>query len=58
MTLITRAGILSWVELQMSTTKDTSVLRALRFAIEKSTEVAEVDGWRTRSREKVSLGAQ
>jgi hypothetical protein len=49
MTLVTRAGILSWIEIQMSSsTKETDVLQTLKSAIENSTDQAEVSAWKTR----------
>jgi nucleolar pre-ribosomal-associated protein 1 len=51
MTLITRAGILSWIDIQIAITKgqDTGVLPALKSAIEGSIDRMEVEAWKTRS---------
>ena len=50
MTLITRAGVLSWLDVQVSSsTKDTGVLHALKSAIEGASDSAEVESWKTRS---------
>jgi hypothetical protein len=53
MTLITRAGILSWIEIQMSSNaRDTTVLQALKTAIENSSDSVEVEAWKLRSSQK------
>lgn len=53
MTLITRAGILSWIEIQMSSSaRDIAVLQALKTAIENSSDFAEVEAWKLRSSQK------
>jgi hypothetical protein len=50
MTLITRAGMLSWIEIHMSASgRDTFVLQALKSAIEGSSDPVEVEAWKTRS---------
>jgi nucleolar pre-ribosomal-associated protein 1 len=51
MTLITRAGILSWIDIQIAVAKgqDTSALPALKSAIERSVDRMEVEAWKTRS---------
>jgi len=51
MTLITRAGILSWIDIQIAVTKgqDTGILLALKSAIEHSVDRMEVEAWKTRS---------
>ena len=50
MTLITRAGILSWIDIQvLSDTKYTRVLQALKSALEGSSDPMEVEAWKTRS---------
>ena len=49
MTLITRAGVLSWIEIQTSlNAKDMAVLDALKMAMVESSDVAEVEVWKTR----------
>ena len=51
MTLITRAGILSWIDIQLAVTRgqDTGVFQALKSAIEGSIDRMEVEAWKTRS---------
>jgi nucleolar pre-ribosomal-associated protein 1 len=51
MTLITRAGILSWIDIQLAVTRgqDTGILQALKSAIEGSIDRMEVEAWKTRS---------
>jgi nucleolar pre-ribosomal-associated protein 1 len=51
MTLITRAGVLSWIDIQLAVTKgqDTGVLLALKSAIDGSIDRMEVEAWKTRS---------
>ena len=51
MTLITRAGILSWLDIQLALAKgqDTGVVQALKAEIESSTDVAEVEAWKARA---------
>ena len=49
MTLITRAGVFSWIEAQLaSSTRDAGVLRALKSAMERSCDAVEVEAWKTR----------
>lgn len=51
MTLITRAGILGWIDIQVAVAngQDTGALKALKSAIESSTNQEEVEAWKTRS---------
>jgi nucleolar pre-ribosomal-associated protein 1 len=51
MTLITRAGILSWIDIQLAVTRgqDTGVFQALKSAIEGSIDRMEAEAWKTRS---------
>jgi nucleolar pre-ribosomal-associated protein 1 len=49
MTLITRAGILSWIQIRTSlSANDMPVLHALKMAMVESSDVAEVEVWKTR----------
>ena len=51
LTLVTRAGILGWIDIQVAvaTGEDTCVLKALKWAIEGSTNQEEVETWKMRS---------
>ena len=51
MTLITRAGILSWLDLQLAVAKglDTGVIQALKSAVDSSSDSAEIEAWKVRS---------
>jgi nucleolar pre-ribosomal-associated protein 1 len=51
MTLVTRTGILSWIDTQIAVTKgqDTGVLLAFKSAIEGSIDRMEMEAWKTRS---------
>jgi nucleolar pre-ribosomal-associated protein 1 len=49
LTLITRTGILSWIEIQISSsTKNVVILHALKTAMEKSSDFREVETWKAR----------
>jgi hypothetical protein len=49
MTLITRAGVFSWIETRTSSSiKDTGILEALKMALERLSSPVEVEAWKTR----------
>ena len=53
MTLITRVGILSWLDIQLTEVgSDAAVLLALKALVENSCDRQEVDGWKSRSTQK------
>lgn len=49
MTLITRVGILSWLDVQLAIATDVGVLEALKKALEEESRREEVQEWKFRS---------